>query len=583
MIVQAITKPQQRGIPYENPKIPLSDPAVMAYLSGHNTSSAGVNVSRETAMGLSAFWRGVSLISRTVAKVNCTTYKKKRDDSREESSDHPATKVLKYKSNKDTTSFVFKATLQAHALIHGNGYAVILRDENGDVTEMLPLDPTATLPQRDERTKELKYRIWMDSKEFVVPAENMLHIKGLSHDGIVGYSVIDTLREMLGHGIALQKYGAVFFRNNARPSIVIQLPAGVKLRDQAAVERLRESWGRVHEGLENSHKPAILEDGAAVHQMSLSNEDAQFLESRKFSIIEIANALNLPPHKLGDAARTSYASLEMENQAFLDDSIEPWFKTWEQESADKLLREAEKERRNHYIEFNRNELIKADFATRINGYDRQIQIGMLSVDEARAKENMPPLPDGLGEVYYRPLNLGIAGEEEEDEPMETPALPPPELEPESEPEVDPPADEESETDARSRLLALDVLGLQRKLAERTTERFVKRVSHHVRLAAKKPQRFHQFLFEELSDHREAFFDAIGPIVATVHRITYGSTANATGEIVGQWFERVTTELNEVSGRVTADALASGVELILQQHESRGSSEMVAAIFRGIDE
>lgn len=576
MITTLIHKLHARS--YENPKIPLGDPRVMEYIGGGNTSSSGTTVNRQTALGLSAFWRGVNLVSRTVAKVSACAYKKGVDDSREEDAKHKATYLLKHMANRDTTAFVFKSTIQGHALIHGNGYAYILRDETGAPDELLPLDPLLTSPKWLLKERQWVYMTRLYDKDVMLHPLDVLHIKGLSHDGILGYSVIDVLREMLGSGIAIQKYGAVFFRNNAKPSIVIQLPAGVKLRDPAAIQRMRDSWGDVHGGIDNSHKPAILEDGAAVHAMGLSNEEAQFLESAKLNIVHVANALNIPPHKLGDATRTSYASLENESQAFLDDAIEPWFRTWEQECWCKLLRESEKDSRSHYIEFNRNELVRADYDKRILGYASALQNGWMNRDEVRRKENMNPLPDGEGEKFFIPLNMQLTGEEAPNDSETQPA-----------PALTAPADDSTDTDAtrtdtptpaiRSQTtdLLLAVLEDQRRLAETTVNRFIKRVGCHVRNAAKKPDKFNGCILDELTDHRDAFSDALRPIAATVQRITYGSTGDISQHVVSAWFGRMQSELNDLSGRVTADTLAPGVEILLREHEQR-AGEVVNQLF-----
>ena len=237
------------------------------------------------------------------------------------------------------TAFTFRQTLQSHALIHGNGYAYIFRDANAGPTDMLVLDPEYVTPiKEDGRLLYLVTNMQLpdgQTRDRKILPENILHIRGLSHTGLVGYSVVDILRESLGLGLAAQKYGSVFFKNNARPSMVIEMPG--QLRDTEAVSRLRDSWGKIHEGIDNSNKPAILENQASVKNLSFSNEDAQFLQTREFEIRQVANIIGVPPHKIGDPTRTSHSSLESENQAYLQDSLDPWLCNWEKECEDKIL------------------------------------------------------------------------------------------------------------------------------------------------------------------------------------------------------------------------------------------------------
>jgi len=547
-ILSTITSKKTRSL--ENPKIPLSDPAITEYL-GTSESYSGAPVNRVTSLGLSAFWRGVNLISRTLAKVPMDVYKRIADDGREVDDNHPAQWVLHHEPNRDMTPMVFKQTMQAHALIHGNAYAYIVRDNSGDVMELLPLLPECTYIDNRDRGSYV-YRTRLNNVDYIIQPEDMLHIKGLSHDGIIGYSVIDTLREVMGFGIALQRYGNIFFRNNAAPKIVIKFPLGKGLKTQEAVERLRQSWARVHGGLDNAHKPAILEDGTDVTSFGISNKDVEFMESRKFSLLDLANVFGMPAHKLGDQTKTSYASLEQENQSFLDDTMDPWFVTWEHECMAKLLRVNERLRESRYIEFKRQALVRADFAQRTQAYHNLLLDGVVSRDEVRRWENMNPIPDGEGKKFYTPLNVAVDGEVLKDQ-----------NEPQPEPEVEQPKIEE-----KPRSLPIDqAVTLQREKLDMEQQRFWRRIAEHAKRAAQKPQKFHEWLDVYLiQDNRAQFSEAVRPIIGTITILTRGSTGNDTAPFVDEWFSSVREQLNDLTGHVTADELETRVTAFFTEHK-----------------
>ncbi len=539
-IFRTIAKPFVKQRSLENPRIPLSSERIMEYLGSGNESYSGANVSRDTSLGLSAFWRGVNLISNTLAKIPLDVYKRVKDDGREIDAMHNAQWLLHHQPNKVMTPFVFKKTCQAHVLTHGNSVSWLFAP-TGTIEEILPLDPECTWMDGDW------YVTRLGEKELRLAKEEVLHLKGLSHDGHWGLSVIEIMREVIGHGIALQRYGNVFFRNNAAPKVVIKLPLGKSLKTQEAVERLRESWGRVHAGLDNAHKPAILEDGTDVTPFNISNEDIQFLESKKFSLIDMANVFGLQPHKLGDSARTSYASLEQENQAFLDDTMDPWFVTWEQECMAKLFSYGERLRDKRYIEFKRQALMRTDFNARTQAYHNLLQDGVMCRDEVRKLENLNPIPDGEGAKFFFPLNLGIVGETLPDtnagETKQTITT----------------DDKQNDAPARAAFPLEDVLRLQHEKANAEVQRFWRRVSEHAKRAAKKPQKFHEWLDVYLvTDNRDDFFAAMRPIVSTVSLITRGSTGNDTQIFVDNWFSSMRQQLNELTGQVTAEQLETRV-------------------------
>lgn len=431
----------------ENPAVPLSSIAdgddMFDTLTGGKTAS-GARVNRKTALGLSAVWRGVNLIAGDVGRHPFRVY---RYDGAGLVADprHQAARVMR-RPNDYMTPFTFRQTLQAHALLSGNGYAYIVRDlADGRPLELLPLDPDRTWPVRANGV--LWYVSQSDSpvpgrrrnaKLFVkVPATDMLHVKGLGFDGLTGYPVLRILRETFGGAIASRDYGARFFRNDGSPGIALQCPAAMK---ETAVTNLRESWTRLHVGFDNAHRPAILRDGVTIGTVpKASAREAQLLENRSFDAREIANVLGVPPHKLGDPSRTAYNSLESENDGYHEDTLDRWFIAWEQEADWKLLTEEEKEQESHCCKFDPRPISRVPLSQRGAYYSQAITGGWLSPDECRAYENLNPRPDGKGGVFAMPANLMPV----------TPADPPAPTEPTDPPAADPApaAPAEGESDA----------------------------------------------------------------------------------------------------------------------------------------
>jgi HK97 family phage portal protein len=401
----------------ENPAVPLSaidedDPLYDALTGGAGRSASGVRVTRGRALGLSAVWRGVNLIAGDVGRHAFRVYRYEGDglvtDPR-----HQAALVMR-KPNDYMTPFTFRQTLQSHALLDGNGYAYIVRDPITSIPlELLPLDPNRTWPVRVNG--ELWYVFETDEPipgrrrkrgMVKITSTDMLHIKGLGFDGLQGYPVIRILRETIGGAVAARDYGTRYFRNNARPGIVIQCPTAMK---PEAINNLRESWERLHTGIDNAHRTAILRDGCTLVTYDVSAKNAQLLENREFDAREIANVLGVPPHKLGDPSKTAYNSLESENNGYREDTLDSWFVAWEQECDSKLLTEEEKANESHCCRFDSRPLSRINATDRATFYNQGINGGWLNQDEARAFEKLNPLPGNKGKEYYRPVNLTPVG------------------------------------------------------------------------------------------------------------------------------------------------------------------------------
>ncbi len=397
----------------ETPAVPLTANNIGDILGG-NSASSGVSVSPQSALGYPAVWRGVNIRASTIGRLPLNTLRR-ADNELDEL--HPAFYLLREQPNSEQSAKSFKTMLEAHAILSGGGFALITRNSFGQPTALIPLDPAHVIPFRENG--RLGYSLLENGKMTVERPENIFHIKGLSWDGITGLGLIDVLRETIGLGLAAQKWQSIFFKNGAAPMTVIELPGS--LRNKEAVERFRAMWGKRHRGIDNAHQPALLENGAQLKPFSISPNDAEMLATREFEIKQIASAIGIPSYLLQDNTRTSFASLEVENRTFLRDLQDP-LTNWEDECKLKLLTPEERVERSHVIEFNRESIERPDLTTFVSALVMQVNNGLLSLDEARNKMNLPPLPEGKGADFRIPLNMGTVGGEdaeqvEEDEGM----------------------------------------------------------------------------------------------------------------------------------------------------------------------
>jgi len=370
-----------------------------SFFFGRTTSGKPVN--ERTAMQTTAVYSCVRILAEAVAQLPLHVYAYKEDGGKEIKHDHPLYYLLHDEPNPEMTSFVFRETLMSHLLIWGNAYAQIIRDGAGRVLGLYPLLPDKMEVERDERGN-LYYIYSRDTDEnpnfkgsgqFVLKAENVLHIPGLGFDGLIGYSPIAMAKNTVGMTLACEEYGASFFANGANPGGVLEHP-GV-LKDPSKV---RESWNSVYRGSNNAHKIAVLEEGMKYQQIGIPPEEAQFLETRKFQVNEIARLFRVPPHMVGDLEKSSFSNIEQQSLEFVKYTLEPWVIRWEQALQRALLLPGEKGK--YFIKFNLDGLLRGDYQSRMNGYSVGRQNGWLSANDIREMENLNPISDEEGGNLY---------------------------------------------------------------------------------------------------------------------------------------------------------------------------------------
>ena len=367
------------------------------YMGG---STSGKLVTERSAMQMTAVYACVRILSEAIAGLPLHMYRYKEDGGKEKAIDHPLYLLLHDEPNPEMSSFVFRETLMTHLLLWGNAYAQIIRNGKGEIIALYPLMPNKMTVSRDENgrlyytyQKSLE-ELPKDNRQTVVldPAD-VLHIPGLGFDGLVGYSPIAMAKNAIGLAIATEEYGSKFFANGASPSGVLEHPGTIK-----DPERLRESWQNTFGGSHNSNKIAVLEEGLKFSPISISPNEAQFLETRKYQINEIARIFRVPPHMVGDLEKSSFSNIEQQSLEFVKYTLDPWVVRWEQALRRVLL--SKEEKAEYFFKFNVDGLLRGDYQSRMSGYAVGIQNGFMSPNDARRLEEMDLIPDELGGNLY---------------------------------------------------------------------------------------------------------------------------------------------------------------------------------------
>lgn len=379
---------------------PTNSTAGSAYRFFLGGSSSGKNVNERSAMQMTAVYSCVRILSEAVAGLPLHLYKYNENGGKEKATEHPLYFLLHDEPNPEMTSFVFRETLMTHLLLWGNAYAQIIRNGKGEVIALYPLMPNRMTVDRDEKG-HLYYEYQTSTDEahttkggtVRLRPTDVLHVPGLGFDGLVGYSPIAMAKNAIGMAIACEEYGAKFFANGATPGGLLEYPGTVK-----NPEAIRESWNKGFGGSANSNKVAILEEGMKYTPISISPNEAQFLETRKFQINEIARIFRVPPHMVGDLEKSSFSNIEQQSLEFVKYTLEPWLIRWEQSMARVLIPTNDKAA--YFIKFNVDGLLRGDYVSRMNGYATARQNGWMSANDIRELENLDRIPEEEGGDLY---------------------------------------------------------------------------------------------------------------------------------------------------------------------------------------
>ena len=357
-------------------------------------------MNERSAMQMTAVYSCVRILSEAIASLPLNVYRYNEEGGKEKAYDHPLFRLLHDEPNPEMTSFIFRETLMTHLLLWGNAYAQIIRNGKGEVIALYPLMPDRMSVDRDEKghlyyryTKNSDDAPTMEGSTVVLDPSDVLHVPGLGFDGLVGYSPIAMAKNAIGLAIAAEEYGSKFYANGASPSAVLEHPG--TLKDPGKV---RDSWNAAFGGSSNSHKVAVLEEGLKYTPISISPNEAQFLETRKFQINEIARIFRVPPHMVGDLEKSSFSNIEQQSLEFVKYTLDPWVIRWEQALFRALLNEEEK--KDYFFKLNVEGLLRGDYASRMNGYATARQNGWMSANDIRELEDLDRIPSELGGDLY---------------------------------------------------------------------------------------------------------------------------------------------------------------------------------------
>lgn len=370
------------------------------YTFYYGSTTSGKPVTERTAMQITAVNACVRVLSEALASLPLHMYRYTDNGGKEKATDHPLYALLHDEPNTEMTSFTFRETLMCHLLLWGNAYAQIIRNGKGEIIGLYPLMPNKMTVDRDEfGNLYYEYRRTQEDAPttqgsvVILKQSDVWHIPGLGFDGLIGYSPIAMAKNAIGMAVACEEYGARFFANGAAPGGVLEHPSVVK-----DPERLRKSWNAVYQGSSNSHRIAVLEEGVKYQPIGISPEQAQFLDTRKFQINEIARLFRVPPHMVGDLEKSSFSNIEQQSLEFVKYTLDPWVVRFEQSMHRALLTEEEKKQ--YFFKFNVDGLLRGDYQSRMNGYAIGRQNGWMSANDIRELENLDRIPaDEGGDLY----------------------------------------------------------------------------------------------------------------------------------------------------------------------------------------
>ena len=383
-LFRARDKPDRRQTP--------QDAVSAAPTFSFGSSMSGKSVTPSSAIQVSAVYACVRVIAETIASLPLHIYEATDAGSRK-ANEHPLYRLLHDEPNTEMTSFIWREVMLSHLLLWGNSYCQILRSGRSKIVGLYPLLPDHMAVDRDTKGKLTYTYTTSEGRTVLLAPEDVLHIPGLGFDGVMGYSPIALEKAAIGLGIAAEEYGSKFFQNGARPSGILTHPNTVK--DPAS---LRASWNAAYGGSGNASRVAVLEEGMTFVPLSMPNNEAQFLETRKFQVTEICRIFRVPPHMIGDLERATFSNIESQNISFAVHTIRPWLVRIEQAINKTLIPENEKGR--YYAQFNIDGLMRGDYKSRMEGYAIARQNGWMSANDIRALENLNPISEEEGGNAY---------------------------------------------------------------------------------------------------------------------------------------------------------------------------------------
>jgi HK97 family phage portal protein len=389
---------------YEKRAYSMKDP-YLAELFGARPSVSGQSVTATSATRVAAVHACVQLIAETTASLPLAPYRRLDDGGKVVDTEHPLYSVLHNKANQVQTAMEFREQFVASCLLTGNGYALKTMNGAGAITELLPLAPESVRPVPLVNGR-IRYEVTTDSGTRIYTQDEILHLRYRSTDGYTGISPIAEARDVIGTAMAQQEFEGGFFKQGAKPSGVLQHPQRLG-PDQ--LKNIQETFQQKHGGSANMNKLLVLEEGMQYQQISMSQRDAEYIESRRLTIDDICRIFRVPPPMVGVLQDATYSNISEQSRMLVSHTLRPWFVRIEQAMNEALL--TPRGRRTHFIEHNAEGLLRGNQEERFNAYRVAREWGWLSVNEIRRTENMGDIgPEG--DTYREPLNSGPVGAEE---------------------------------------------------------------------------------------------------------------------------------------------------------------------------
>lgn len=416
---------------------------------GETRSSSGITITVDRAMQVSAVFRCVNILANAMASMPLKLYMRTAD-GKEIASDEPLYRVLHDRPNKWQTSVEWRAMMEAHRCLRGNAYSLIVSGPGGFASELIPLHPDRMKIEMLENGR-LRY-VYTDDRGQPIPytQDQIFHLRGLSLDGVYGLSVLAAARNAIGLTISTEDHGSRLFKNGARPGFALSSDEPIK---PEAADKVRESWERMHAGSDNQHKTAILPYGLKPVQLGLTSDDAQFLETRKFELSDVARFFGVPPHKIYDLERATFSNIEHQGLEFVQDTLLPIARIWEAAISRDLIVDDE----TYFAEFSFDFYLRGDSTSRAAFYKELSYLGVLNINEIRAYENLNNIGDD-GDKRFVQVNMTTL-ERAGEEPPVAPGAPPAPAEPDADEEDD--GLSASHAQALQALLDDDLLKLRR--------------------------------------------------------------------------------------------------------------------------
>ena len=368
-------------------------------------SSTGISVTERESLQLASVYSAVTVLSKILASLPIIMYRR-LERGKERAIEHPLYQLLHLRPNPEQTAFGWKEVTMAHLTLWQDAYSEIVRGGDGWAKELWPIPPWEIEVTR-RKNGELRYVHTSKSQDKAreLRPDQVLHIPGFTLNGIQGVNITKYQQDTIGLGLAADRFGSRFFANDASAGGFLVTPGKLS---QPAKQRLKESWEGLHSG-DNQHRVAVLEDGLDWKGSTVPPDKAQFLETRKHQVTEIARIFDLPPHMIGDLERATFDNIEHQGLEFLIFKLGPWLTRIEQNLTVQLLQP--RDWNTYLFEFLVDALLRGDVETRFTAYRTGREIGVWSINDVREMENRNPIDDPAGDDHHIPLNWVKVGEE----------------------------------------------------------------------------------------------------------------------------------------------------------------------------